>query len=37
MPEKSIHPGRYVKENILPPGLTVTAAAKILGVGRPPR
>ena len=35
MPEKPIHPGRYVKENILPPGLTVTAAAKILGVGRP--
>lgn len=35
MPEKPIHPGRYVKENILPPGLTVTAAAKLLGVGRP--
>lgn len=35
MPEKPIHPGRYVKENILPLGLTVTAAAKILGVGRP--
>ena len=35
MPEKPIHPGRYVKENILPPGLTVTAAAKLLGVVRP--
>ena len=35
MPEKPIHPGRYVKENILPPGLTVTAASKLLGVGRP--
>ena len=35
MPEKPIHPGRYVREHVLPPGLTVTAAAKILGVGRP--
>ena len=35
MPEKPIHPGRYVRDHVLPPGLTVTAAAKILGVGRP--
>ena len=35
MPEKPIHPGRYVRKHVLPPGLKVTAAAKILGVGRP--
>ncbi len=35
MPEKPIHPGRYVREHVLPPGRTVTAAAKLLGVGRP--
>lgn len=29
------HPGTFIRENILPPGLTVTAAAKRLGVGRP--
>ena len=33
--QEPIHPGAYVREHILPNGLTVTAAAKILGVGRP--
>src|ERR1700730_3087814 len=31
----SEHPGAYIKREVLPPGLTVTAAAKTLGVGRP--
>ena len=30
-----IHPGAYVREHVLPSGMSVTAAAKILGVGRP--
>lgn len=29
------HPGPYIKRAVLPAGLTVTAAAKKLGVGRP--
>ncbi len=29
------HPGEYIRQSVLPPGLTVTAAAKLLGVGRP--
>ncbi|MDA8249678.1 MAG: HigA family addiction module antitoxin, partial [Rhodospirillales bacterium] len=29
------HPGAYIREHVLPAGLTVTAAAKQLGVGRP--
>lgn len=29
-----IHPGLYIKENVLPKGLSVTAAAEQLGVGR---
>lgn len=29
------HPGSYIRREVLPGGLTVTAAAKILGVGRP--
>ena len=29
------HPGPYIKQSILPSGLSVTAAAKKLGVGRP--
>ena len=32
---KAIHPGAYVKQNIIPKGMTVTKAAKLLGVGRP--
>jgi addiction module HigA family antidote len=31
----AIHPGLFIREKVLPPGLTVTAAAKQLGVGRP--
>jgi addiction module HigA family antidote len=30
-----IHPGQYVKSHVLPPGLSVKAAAELLGVGRP--
>lgn len=29
------HPGRYLRDEVLPKGLSVTAAAKQLGVGRP--
>ena len=29
------HPGSYIKESVFPAGMTVTAAAKRLGVGRP--
>ena len=29
------HPGTYIRQQVLPAGLTVTAAAKQLGVGRP--
>jgi addiction module HigA family antidote len=32
---ESPHPGAYIREKVLPAGLTVTAAAKQLGVGRP--
>src|SRR5882724_6811340 len=31
----SLHPGIYIKERILPAGLSVKAAAELLGVGRP--
>ena len=30
-----LHPGGFVRERVLPPGLSVTEAAKKLGVGRP--
>ena len=33
--EKNIHPGIYVKRHIIPEGMTITKAAKLLGVGRP--
>lgn len=29
------HPGRYIKESVLPKGLSVKDAAQLLGVGRP--
>ena len=32
---KAMHPGEYVKQNVIPEGMTVTKAAKLLGVGRP--
>ena len=33
--EKLAHPGTFIKENVIPPGMSVTEAAKRLGVGRP--
>jgi addiction module HigA family antidote len=32
---KALHPGGFIKRSVLPDGLSVTAAAEILGVGRP--
>jgi len=32
---KPVHPGEFIRQAILPDDLTVTDAAKILGVGRP--
>lgn len=29
------HPGQHVRQNVLPPGMSVTEAAKRLGIGRP--
>lgn len=34
-PSTVMHPGLFVKKNVLPAGMTVTEAAKLLGVGRP--
>ena len=34
-PQESTHPGLYVREHVLPRGLTVTEAARRMGVGRP--
>ena len=31
---KPIHPGIWIRENVLPSGMSVTDAAKALGVGR---
>jgi len=33
--EEKIHPGTYVKENVIPKDMTVTKAAELLGIGRP--
>ncbi len=30
-----VHPGGFIRRSVLPDGLSVTAAAKVLGVGRP--
>src|SRR2546427_5021990 len=30
-----LHPGLYIKDQVLPAGLSVKAAAELLGVGRP--
>jgi addiction module HigA family antidote len=30
-----VHPGLHIKNNVLPPGISVKDAAKLLGVGRP--
>ena len=34
-PNQRVHPGIWVRENVLPSGMTVTEAARRLGVGRP--
>lgn len=34
-PEKNLHPGPYIRQHIIPAGLSVTDVAKRLGVGRP--
>ena len=33
--ENPAHPGGFIREHVIPPGMSVTEAAKILGVGRP--
>src|SRR4030067_1394911 len=33
--QNPVHPGRHIKDNVLPPALSVKEAAKLLGVGRP--
>ena len=33
--QDEIHPGAYVKQHVIPRGMTVTKAAAVLGVGRP--
>ncbi len=30
-----LHPGGFIRRSVLPDDLTVTAAAKVLGIGRP--
>ena len=34
-PEKLTHPGIFIRKNLIPPEMSVTEAAKRLGVGRP--
>ena len=34
-PGDPIHPGAYVRRHVFPGGMTVTKAAKLLGIGRP--
>ena len=33
--DEPIHPGAYIRQNIIPKEMTVTKAAKLLGIGRP--
>ena len=33
--DEPIHPGAYVRQNIIPKDMTVTKAAELLGIGRP--
>ena len=33
--ENPIHPGTFIREHVIPAGMSVTDAAKRLGVGRP--
>ena len=30
-----LHPGKYIKDNVLPAGISVKSAAELMGVGRP--
>ena len=32
---EAVHPGGFIKRSVLPDDLSVTAAAEVLGVGRP--
>jgi addiction module HigA family antidote len=32
---KAVHPGGFIRRSVLPDDLSVTAAAEVLGVGRP--
>ena len=34
---EAVHPGGFIRRSVLPDGLSVTAAAYALGVGRPAR
>ena len=34
-PETSSHPGAFIREHVIPSGMSVTEAAGRLGVGRP--
>ncbi len=34
-PRLPVHPGAYVRETVIPAGMSVTDAAKLLGIGRP--
>jgi addiction module HigA family antidote len=34
-PPEPVHPGLFIKDRVLPAGLSVKDAAKLLGVGRP--
>ena len=34
-PGDPVHPGAYVRRHVFPAGMTVTKAAKLLGIGRP--
>ncbi len=33
--ERRVHPGLYIRSNVIPPEMSVTEAARLLGVGRP--
>ena len=35
MESKATHPGKYVREKVIPEGMSVTKAAKTMGIGRP--
>ena len=35
VPQGPVHPGAYVRQHVLPKGMSVTKAAALLGIGRP--